>query len=91
MNAIVGFSSLLLETEDVEERKQYVSIVQKNNECLLQLISDVLDLSKIESGSVDINYTDVNIYEVCQDIRHLPLIRIYRNTIYFPMHIGFVR
>lgn len=69
LNAIVGFSSLLLETEDVEERKQYVSIVQKNNECLLQLISDVLDLSKIESGSVDINYTDVNIYEVCQDIR----------------------
>ena len=69
LNAIVGFSSLLLETEDVEERKQYVSIVQKNNECLLQLISDVLDLSKIESGSVDINYTDVNVYEVCQDIR----------------------
>lgn len=69
LNAIVGFSSLLLETEDMEERKQYVSIVQKNNECLLQLISDVLDLSKIESGSVDINYTDVNVYEVCQDIR----------------------
>ena len=51
LNAIVGFSSLLTETEDMKDRKQYMAIVQENTELLLQLISDILDLSKMESGS----------------------------------------
>lgn len=78
LNAIVGFSSLLMETEDPEERKEYIEIVQKNNECLLQLISDVLDLAKIEAGTFEIRYENVNIRELCQEIRQS--MRIKMNT-----------
>lgn len=46
LNAIVGFSSLLVQGENPEEREQYMAIVEENNELLLQLISDILDLSK---------------------------------------------
>ena len=49
LNAIVGFSSLLAETDSRNERQEYIKIVQENNELLLQLISDILDLSKIEA------------------------------------------
>ena len=52
LNAIIGFSSILAMTEDEEEKKEYVSIIEKNNGILLQLINDVLDLSKIEAGAV---------------------------------------
>lgn len=51
LNAIVGFSSLLTETEDMKDRKQYMAIVQENTELLLQLISDILDLSEDGVGS----------------------------------------
>ena len=53
LNSIVGFSTLLTETDDLEERAEYISIIQRNNELLLQLISDILDLSKIEAGTFD--------------------------------------
>ena len=56
LNAIVGFSDLLTETDDIEERKAYSEIVHKNNDLLLQLISDILDISKIEAGTLDIVY-----------------------------------
>lgn len=51
LNAIVDFSELLAESDDPEERQEYVGIVQENNDLLLQLISDILDLSKIEAGT----------------------------------------
>ena len=51
LNAIVGFSELLAESDDPEERQEYVGIVQENNDLLLQIISDILDLSKIEAGT----------------------------------------
>jgi signal transduction histidine kinase len=68
LNAIVGFSDLLVETEDKDERKQFVSIVRENNELLLQLINDILDLSKMESGMVEFKYQTVDINELCTDI-----------------------
>lgn len=68
LNAIVGFSGLLVETDDVEERKQYISIVEENNELLLQLISDILDLSKIEAGTFEFTTTEVNVNMLCEDI-----------------------
>lgn len=68
LNAIVGFSSLLTEVEDVEERKQYMSIVEENNELLLQLISDILDLSKMEAGTFDFVERELDVNEMCEDI-----------------------
>lgn len=68
LNAIVGFSNLLAETDDYSERTQYISIIQENNDLLLQLISDVLDLSKIEAGTLDIVYGDVDINTLCDEI-----------------------
>lgn len=52
LNAIVGFSGLLQETDDPQERKEYSQIINTNNELLLNLINDILDLSRIESGEV---------------------------------------
>lgn len=68
LNAIIGFSSLLAETEDVEERREYVSIIQQNNDLLLQLISDTLDLAKIESGTFEYTITKVDINQLCEDL-----------------------
>lgn len=56
LNAIVGFSDLLAMTDDAEDREEYCHIINTNNELLLKLINDILDLSKIESGSVDLKY-----------------------------------
>ena len=53
LNAIVGFSSMLQEADNPEEKLQYVTIIEENNKRLLQLISDILDLSKIEAGTFD--------------------------------------
>ena len=66
LNSIVGFSSLLAETDDREERQEYIKIVETNNELLLQLVSDILDLSKIESGTFVRSDLDVN--ESCMKI-----------------------
>ena len=54
LNAIVGFSSLLAETDEIELRQAYMSLVQENNELLLNLISDILDISKIEAGTIEL-------------------------------------
>ena len=68
LNAIVGFSDLLVETEDVAERQEYIKIVRENNDLLLQLISDILDLSKIEAGTFEFTSGDVDVNLLCEDI-----------------------
>ena len=67
LNAIVGFSSLLGETTNMEERKQYIEIVERNNELLLQLISDILDLSKIEAGTFDFIEKELDVNLMCEE------------------------
>ena len=59
LNAIVGFSSLLTATENETERKEFISIIETNNQLLLQLVSDILDLSKIEANTLEFNYQNV--------------------------------
>lgn len=54
LNAIVGFSELLQTTEDPDMRKEFMGIISNNNELLLRLIGDILDLSKIESGMLEL-------------------------------------
>ena len=68
LNAIVGFSSLLAETDSRSERQEYIKIVQENNELLMQLITDILDLSKIEAGTFNFVYTNVDVNETCSEI-----------------------
>ena len=68
LNAIVGFSSMLEEAEDQEEKHQYITIIEDNNKLLLQLISDILDLSKIAAGTFDIIPERVNAKQLCNDL-----------------------
>ena len=68
LNAIVGFSSLLAEADDMEERRSYISIVQKNNDLLLNLISDILDISKIEAGTIEFTKAWLDVSQLCQEI-----------------------
>ncbi|MDL2265418.1 GAF domain-containing sensor histidine kinase [Parabacteroides sp. OttesenSCG-928-G07] len=68
LNAIIGFSSLIAETDDVEERKHYQSIIEKNNKLLLQLLSDIIEFSIIESLQPNQNYSHCNLKTVCYNI-----------------------
>ncbi len=58
LNAIVGFSAIMATSESQEERDEYAHIIKTNNDLLLQLIGDIIDLSKIESGTLEFNYSD---------------------------------
>ena len=68
LNAIVGFSNLLAYAQEESERAQYIGIVEENNELLLQLISDILDLSKIEAGTFEFVYDRVDVRQLCEDV-----------------------
>ena len=70
LNAILGFSHIIAETENAEERLQYYDIVEKNNMRLQELINEILDLSKIESGMMEFNYTPVSLYTLCEDVKN---------------------
>ncbi|MEG1611600.1 MAG: PAS domain-containing protein [Alistipes sp.] len=66
LNAIVGFSKLLSEVESDEEKQQYADIIDTNSELLLQLINDILDISKIEAGTLEFQYKTVELNELCR-------------------------
>lgn len=68
LNSIVGFASIIAESDHKEERQEYIGIMQRNTELLLQLISDILDLSKIEAGTLDYDMDYVSVREFCEDI-----------------------
>ena len=68
LNAIVGFSRIIAESTDAEERKSFYDIVEANNERLLQLINEILDLSKIEAGIVEFTITPVRLHSLCREI-----------------------
>lgn len=68
LNAIVGFSELLQTTEDPDTRQEFITIINNNNELLLRLISDILDLSKIESGLIELKPELFNIAETYREI-----------------------
>ena len=69
LNAIVGFSNILASANSEEEREEYVQIIENNNTLLLQLINDILDLSKIEAGTLDFVYSDVNINTILHELQ----------------------
>lgn len=60
LNAIIGFSDLITAVDDPKERDEYINIIKTNNELLLKLINDILDLSKIEAGTVEMTYEELD-------------------------------
>ena len=68
LNAIVGFSGLMASTECHEERLEYQHIIEQNNAQLLQLITDILDLSKIESGTFVFHHQEFDLLQLCDDL-----------------------
>ena len=75
LNAIVGFSRIISESDNAEERREYYEIVDANNERLLQLINEILDLSKIESGIVEFTYGPVRLHTLCKEINDAHVFR----------------
>lgn len=75
LNAIVGFSRIISESDNAEERREYYEIVDANNERLLQLINEILDLSKIESGIVEFTYGPVRPHTLCKEIHDAHVFR----------------
>ena len=67
LNAIIGFSSLLHYVENEQEREQYISLINHNNQLLLKLINDVLDLSKIEAGHIELHSEWFNPAELIEE------------------------
>ena len=67
LNAIVGFSSLLASAENVVEKELYNSLISHNNELLLNLINDIIDLSKIEAGYLELHQNWFNLTELLDE------------------------
>lgn len=68
LNAIVGFSRLITETDNASEQQEYLTIINNNSDLLLQLINDILDFAKIESGTLNYNMSWVDLKDVCQEV-----------------------
>lgn len=81
LNAIVGFSGILASAEDPDERKEYVEIIENNNTLLLQLIGDILDLSKIEAGTLEFHYSDVELDVLMKEVEQTSRLRIQSNGV----------
>ena len=68
LNAIVGFSGVLDEVDTKEERDEYVELIRRNSDLLLQLLSDILDLSRIEAGVLEFSFNQTDAYYVCNNV-----------------------
>ncbi|WP_298547165.1 tetratricopeptide repeat-containing sensor histidine kinase [uncultured Parabacteroides sp.] len=76
LNAIVGFSQVLIDEEDQEARRQFAGIIQNNNDLLQRLISDVLDISKIESNTMSLHYAEYDLPQLMDEIYKVILLRM---------------
>ena len=80
LNAIIGFSRLICDLPDQEEKRNYMEIVENNSELLIQLINDILDLSKIEAGTLEFYDKPTDISELCQKILQMYQHRTAKNV-----------
>lgn len=67
LNAIVGFSKLIGEAENEAQKNQFIEIIDSNSELLLQLINDILDISKIEAGTLEFVFQPMNLGDLCRE------------------------
>ena len=75
LNAIVGFSSILADAEEPEEKEEYINIIENNNTLLLQLVGDILELSKIESGTLEFVFSDLDLNALFKEIEESAQLR----------------
>ncbi len=89
LNSIIGFSGILAASENVEEKQEYVSIIENNNALLLQLINDILDISKIEAGTLEFVYSNIDLNDMMHEIEQVTRMRIASDKVQliFDKHI----
>ena len=68
LNGIVGFSQLLMDSNTREVQHEYLDIIKESGNALMQIVNDVLDFSKIESGNLELELEPVNLYKLCHQI-----------------------
>lgn len=76
LNAIVGFSNLLAVTDDKDERREFINIIESNNEQLLSLIGDIIDMAKVESDTLDFVYKPVDVNELMLGLKKTIQMRV---------------
>ena len=76
LNAIVGFSSILSEYIQDEEAKEYIHIIEENNQLLLQLINDILDLSRIEAGILEFTEGDMDVNKTLDEMQTMAKLKL---------------
>ena len=80
LNAIVGFSEIIAVTESEEEKMEYLEIIQRNSNLLLQLINDILDLSRIESGKSEMHFQQVEIAGLVEEVEKVHQLKMKSNV-----------
>lgn len=83
LNAIVGFSNMLPDIEDRNEMREYAEIIETNTDLLLQLINDILDMSKIEAGTFDCSPTLVDVNQTMEEIEQSMKLRLKSDAVTF--------
>lgn len=81
LNAIIGFSNILASVEEEQEKQEYINIIESNNTLLLQLISDILDLSKIEAGTLEFCYSNAELNDIITEIESATRYRTEANGV----------
>lgn len=83
LNSIVGFSNMLPEVEDRNEMREYAEIIEANTNLLLQLINDILDMSKIEAGTFDFSPSLVDVNQTMEEIEQSMQLRLKSGAVTF--------
>ena len=82
LNAIVGFSSILSDYIQDEDTKEYIHIIEENTQLLLQLINDILDLSRIEAGILEFTEGDMDVNKTLDEMQTMAKLKLPSESVY---------